>query len=638
MIVDVLRNDLGRVCETGSVRVPELCALERFPQVWHLTSTVLGTLRAGLGPFELLNACFPGGSISGAPKIRAMELLETLEPVRRHLYTGAIGWIGWDGDADWSIAIRTAIATHRPPFLECGRRHHRRQRPRGRVARVAGQGGRNSHVARQVVGEISGSNEQCARHVRTARTTTGGELTAMSGATGSSNCAPPVVSCRRAAYTRRNVPSRAPPVLVLLAASAVRLALAARSSASPALAIRGCRHQHAPRGAEGAEPDVGRPIQAIVAGDDDSTRGAAHVPEVARVARPTTPAWSWCAASARRIHEGPHPVDDPWPHRVLVRRGPRRQRRTSSRRCSWRSVQPVRPLIATGPVFYVDQRLGDDALERQPARARLRDRTARAHDQRRARRARGLGERRPHGGVFVAPGEYHERTHARRSASDGDHHFSRATAANRDSTIVCGANPWVEQRHACARLARLVVGRCAATRPMSTPFLARLHRRLEPRRFDPADGHRLGRVPAPQDLASAQCSTTPPSTGSSPPPTRASCSGWFWQHDSLYVKRKNGHDPRRDQPLHAGYLDNLIDVQRRNWLHRQPDRALRRRPAAATPRIAPTPHPPLSGHGIVAGVSGIASGLVVEHRAASTATTPTPSSSCTARSGSMRTR
>jgi len=111
MIVDVLRNDLGRVCETGSVEVPELCALERFPQVWHLTSTVAGRLRAGLGAFDLLHACFPGGSITGAPKLRAMEVLESLEPVRRHLYTGAIGWLGWDGDAEWNIAIRTAIAT-----------------------------------------------------------------------------------------------------------------------------------------------------------------------------------------------------------------------------------------------------------------------------------------------------------------------------------------------------------------------------------------------------------------------------------------------------------------------------------------------------------------------------------------------
>ena len=111
MIVDVLRNDLGRVCETGSVTVPELCALERFPQVWHLTSTVTGKLRSSLDAFDLLHACFPGGSITGAPKIRAMEILEALEPVRRHLYTGAIGWVGWDGDADWNIAIRTAVAT-----------------------------------------------------------------------------------------------------------------------------------------------------------------------------------------------------------------------------------------------------------------------------------------------------------------------------------------------------------------------------------------------------------------------------------------------------------------------------------------------------------------------------------------------
>jgi para-aminobenzoate synthetase component 1 len=111
MIVDVLRNDLGRVCATGSVAVPQLCALERFPQVWHLTSTVTGRLRETAGPFELLHACFPGGSITGAPKIRAMELLEGLEPVRRHVYTGAIGWIGWNGDADWNIAIRTATAT-----------------------------------------------------------------------------------------------------------------------------------------------------------------------------------------------------------------------------------------------------------------------------------------------------------------------------------------------------------------------------------------------------------------------------------------------------------------------------------------------------------------------------------------------
>ena len=111
MIVDVLRNDLGRACELGTVQAAAVCELERFPQVLHLTSTVTGRLREGLDAFDLLHACFPGGSITGAPKIRAMEIIESLEPVRRHAYTGAIGYVGWDGDADWSVAIRTATAT-----------------------------------------------------------------------------------------------------------------------------------------------------------------------------------------------------------------------------------------------------------------------------------------------------------------------------------------------------------------------------------------------------------------------------------------------------------------------------------------------------------------------------------------------
>jgi para-aminobenzoate synthetase component 1 len=111
MIVDVLRNDLGRVCETGSIRVTGLCELESFPQVHHLTSTVTGSLRPGLDAFDLLHACFPGGSITGAPKIRAMEILDALEPVRRHVYTGSLGYVDWRGDADWNIAIRTATVT-----------------------------------------------------------------------------------------------------------------------------------------------------------------------------------------------------------------------------------------------------------------------------------------------------------------------------------------------------------------------------------------------------------------------------------------------------------------------------------------------------------------------------------------------
>jgi para-aminobenzoate synthetase component 1 len=110
MIVDVLRNDLGRVCRPGSVRVPRLCRLERTAAVQHLVSTVTGRLAPGRDVFDLLAASFPGGSITGAPKIRAMELLEGLEPVRRGPYTGIAGWLGPDGAMATSILIRTFVA------------------------------------------------------------------------------------------------------------------------------------------------------------------------------------------------------------------------------------------------------------------------------------------------------------------------------------------------------------------------------------------------------------------------------------------------------------------------------------------------------------------------------------------------
>lgn len=110
MIVDVLRNDLGRVCDPGSVRVPRLCRLERTGSVQHLVSTVTGRLSPGRDAFDLLAASFPGGSITGAPKIRAMELIERLEPVRRGPYTGAALWMGPDGAMGSSILIRTLVA------------------------------------------------------------------------------------------------------------------------------------------------------------------------------------------------------------------------------------------------------------------------------------------------------------------------------------------------------------------------------------------------------------------------------------------------------------------------------------------------------------------------------------------------
>lgn len=109
MIVDLLRNDFGQVCRPGSVTVPQLFEIESFANVHHLVSTVQGRLRPGLGAVELLAACLPGGSITGAPKRRAMELIDQLEPARRGLYCGSIAYLSDDGRMDSNIAIRTAL-------------------------------------------------------------------------------------------------------------------------------------------------------------------------------------------------------------------------------------------------------------------------------------------------------------------------------------------------------------------------------------------------------------------------------------------------------------------------------------------------------------------------------------------------
>ncbi len=109
MITDLERNDLGQVCEFGSVQTPDLWQVESFAQVYHLVSTVTGTLRPGISHAAAFRACFPGGSISGAPKKRALEIIAELETHPRGLYTGAIGYFGFDGTSQWNIAIRTAV-------------------------------------------------------------------------------------------------------------------------------------------------------------------------------------------------------------------------------------------------------------------------------------------------------------------------------------------------------------------------------------------------------------------------------------------------------------------------------------------------------------------------------------------------
>jgi para-aminobenzoate synthetase component 1 len=120
MITDLLRNDLGKICAYGSVHVPELVRLERFAHVQHLISTVEGQLRPEVTHFAAFASCFPGGSVTGAPKIRAMEIIDELEPVTRGPYTGSIGYLGFNRESQLNIAIRTAIVRGRDLYFHAG--------------------------------------------------------------------------------------------------------------------------------------------------------------------------------------------------------------------------------------------------------------------------------------------------------------------------------------------------------------------------------------------------------------------------------------------------------------------------------------------------------------------------------------
>ncbi len=120
MLVDLGRNDLGRVCEFGTVQVPDLFTIERYSHVIHIVSRVTGRLRDGLDAYDLLRATFPAGTVSGAPKVRAMEIIEELEGVRRGHYAGAVGYFGFNGNMDTCITIRTILMRNNVAYLQAG--------------------------------------------------------------------------------------------------------------------------------------------------------------------------------------------------------------------------------------------------------------------------------------------------------------------------------------------------------------------------------------------------------------------------------------------------------------------------------------------------------------------------------------
>jgi anthranilate synthase component 1 len=120
MLLDLGRNDVGRVAETGSVRVTEQFVIERYSHVMHIVSNVEGRLKPGLDALAVLRASFPAGTVSGAPKVRAMEIIDELEPVKRGIYAGAVGYLGFHGDMDLAIAIRTALVKDGKLHVQAG--------------------------------------------------------------------------------------------------------------------------------------------------------------------------------------------------------------------------------------------------------------------------------------------------------------------------------------------------------------------------------------------------------------------------------------------------------------------------------------------------------------------------------------
>ena len=140
MLVDLGRNDIGRVCEYGTVRVAQFMGLERYSHVMHLVSRVEGRLREGQDRLDALAACFPAGTVSGAPKIRAMEIISELEPTRRGIYAGAIGYVDFAGNLDCCITIRTITMKGGRAYVQAGAGIVADSNPDRRVQRDSRQG------------------------------------------------------------------------------------------------------------------------------------------------------------------------------------------------------------------------------------------------------------------------------------------------------------------------------------------------------------------------------------------------------------------------------------------------------------------------------------------------------------------
>jgi anthranilate synthase component 1 len=120
MLIDLGRNDVGRVAATGSVNLTERMVVERYSHVMHIVSNVIGQLKPDMTAMDVLRATFPAGTVSGAPKIRAMEIIDELEPVKRGIYAGAVGYLGWNGNMDTAIAIRTAVIKDSMLHIQAG--------------------------------------------------------------------------------------------------------------------------------------------------------------------------------------------------------------------------------------------------------------------------------------------------------------------------------------------------------------------------------------------------------------------------------------------------------------------------------------------------------------------------------------